>query len=215
MTAIYRVDGNNVITSPDAAGPWDRRMQHGSAPASLVTWAAERIPTPVPMNIARVTIDLMRPVPVAPLTIATEILREGRKIQLCEIKLLADGVQVVGATVLKIKAQAQTLPDGVKELPVTLPLPEDLAGRGRSRRHQPVRAIGLDARRARPLRSGRCRRDLVSRRPSARRRRGHLAGGAGRGRRRFLQRHRLLARLPRLDLHQRRSHRELLAPAGG
>ena len=125
MTAIYRVDGNSVVTSPDAAGPWDRRMQHGSAPASLVTWAAERIPTPVPMAIARVTIDLMRPVPVAPLTIATEILREGRKIQLCEIKLLADGVQVVGATVLKIKTQAQALPDEVKELPVTLPSPED------------------------------------------------------------------------------------------
>ncbi|WP_314953034.1 thioesterase family protein [Bradyrhizobium cosmicum] len=125
MTAIYRVDGNNVVTSSDAAGPWDRRMQHGSAPASLVTWAAERIPTPVPMNIARVTIDLMRPVPVAPLTIATEILREGRKIQLCEVRLLADGVQVVGATVLKIKRQALTLPDGVEELPVTLPPPED------------------------------------------------------------------------------------------
>lgn len=125
MTAIYRVDGNSVVTSPAAAGPWDRRMQHGSAPASLVTWAAERIPTPVPMNIARVTIDLMRPVPVAPLTIATEVLREGRKIQLCEVKLLAEGVQVVGATVLKIKHQTLPLPDDVKELPVTLPLPED------------------------------------------------------------------------------------------
>ncbi len=125
MAAIYRVDGNSVVTSPDAAGPWDRRMQHGSAPASLVTWAAERIPTPVPMNIARVTIDLMRPVPVAPLTIATEVLREGRKIQLCEVKLLAEGVQVVGATVLKIKQQTLPLPDDVKELPVTLPSPED------------------------------------------------------------------------------------------
>lgn len=125
MTAIYRVDGNSVVTSPDAAGPWDRRMQHGSAPSALVTWAAERIPTLVPMNVARVTIDLMRPVPVAPLTIETEILREGRKIQLCAIKLLADGVQVVGATVLKIKLQSQPLPDDVKDFPVTLPSPED------------------------------------------------------------------------------------------
>jgi hypothetical protein len=125
MTAIYRVDGNNVVTSPNAAGPWDRRMQHGSAPSALVTWAAERIPTPVPMNVARVTIDLMRPVPVAPLTIESEVLREGRKIQLCEIKLFSDGVQVVGATVLKIKRQSQPLPDDVKELPVTLPSPED------------------------------------------------------------------------------------------
>ncbi|MGY4599066.1 hypothetical protein ACVWXL_006812 [Bradyrhizobium sp. GM22.5] len=47
MPPIYRIDGDSVVTSPDAAGPWDRRMQHGSAPAALVTWAAERIPTPV------------------------------------------------------------------------------------------------------------------------------------------------------------------------
>jgi hypothetical protein len=124
MDAIFRVDGNRAVTSPDAAGPWDARMQHGSAPASLVVWAAEAIPTPAPMQIARVTIDLMRPVPVAPLTIETEVLREGRKIQLCAIKLLADGVVVVGATVLKIKSQALALPSEVADLPVELPCPD-------------------------------------------------------------------------------------------
>ena len=51
-------------------------------------WAAERIPTPVAMRVARVTVDLMRPVPVAPLTIESEVLREGRKIQLCAVRLL-------------------------------------------------------------------------------------------------------------------------------
>src|ERR1700740_90356 len=103
MGAIYRVDGKHVVTSPDAAGPWDPRMQHGSAPAAFVGWAAEATPTREPMQIARVTIDLMRPVPVAPLTLETEVLREGRKIQLCAVRLLADGVLTVGATVLKIR----------------------------------------------------------------------------------------------------------------
>jgi len=123
--AIFRVDGNAVVTSPHAAGPWDPRMQHGSAPASLVVWAAERLPTPVPMSIARVTLDLMRPVPVAPLTIETEVLREGRKIQLCGIKLKAGGSLVVSATVLKIKSQELMLPDGVEGPPLALPPPED------------------------------------------------------------------------------------------
>jgi Thioesterase-like superfamily len=121
---IFRVDGKRVVTSPDAAGPWDPRMQHGSAPAALVVWAAEAIPTPVPMQISRVTIDLMRPVPVAPLTIETEILREGRKIQLCTVSLKADGVVVVGASVLKIKSQALALPPEISGLPVELPGPD-------------------------------------------------------------------------------------------
>src|SRR5256885_12902179 len=123
MHAIYRVDGNRVGTSPDAAGTWDPGMQHGSAPASLVVWAAEAMPTPVPMTIARVTIDLMRPVPVAPLTLETEILREGRKIQLCAVRLFADGVLTVGATVLKVRKQVQPLPGDVVEPPLDVAAP--------------------------------------------------------------------------------------------
>ena len=124
MDAIFRVDGGDVLTSPNAAGPWDPNMQHGSPPAALVTWAAEALPTPVPMRIARVTVDLMRPVPVAPLTIETEILREGRKIQLCAVKLRANGVIVVAASVLKIKVQANDLPPEADIEPVALPGPE-------------------------------------------------------------------------------------------
>ncbi len=124
MDAIYRVDGNRVVTSPNAAGPWDAGMQHGSAPAALVTWAAEAIPAREPMQIARVTIDLMRPVPLAPLTLQSEVLREGRKIQLCAVRLLAGDTVVVGATVLKIKAQALTLPSDVRDQPVALPGPD-------------------------------------------------------------------------------------------
>jgi Thioesterase-like superfamily len=127
MDAIYRVDGDRVVVSPDAAGPWNPTMQHGSAPAALVVWAAEAIPTKTlptktSMRIARVTIDLMRPVPLAPLTLKTEVLREGRKIQLCG-RLLADGVVVVAATVLKIRKEAQALPSEVGDLPVSLPGP--------------------------------------------------------------------------------------------
>src|SRR5205814_5097782 len=119
-----RVDGHRVTTSPNAAGPWDPNMQHGSPPAALVAWPAEAIPTQVPMRIARVSVDLMRPVPVAPLTIETEILREGRKIQLCAVRLRAEGVLVVGATVLKIKVQESELPPEAAILPVDLPGPQ-------------------------------------------------------------------------------------------
>jgi Thioesterase-like superfamily len=126
MDAIYRVNGNQVVTSPNAAGPWDARMQHGSAPASLVVWAAEAIPTPQPMQIARVTIDLMRPVPVAPLMLETEVVREGRKIQLCAVRLRAGDTVVVGATVLKIKSQTLKLPPEISDAPVEFPGPISL-----------------------------------------------------------------------------------------
>jgi Acyl-CoA thioesterase C-terminal domain/Acyl-CoA thioesterase N-terminal domain len=125
MEAIFRVDGTRVEVGPNAAGPWDPRMQHGSAPAGLAVWAAEAIPTPLPMRVARVTIDLMRPVPLAPLTLEIEVLREGRKIQLCAIRLRADGVTVVAASVLKVKLQTHELPPDVDGPKVTLAGPEE------------------------------------------------------------------------------------------
>ena len=73
MNAIYRIDGNIAHTSETAGGPWDPKLQHGAAPSSLICWAVERLPTPVPMRVARITVDLMRPVPVAPLARALAV----------------------------------------------------------------------------------------------------------------------------------------------
>lgn len=124
MDAVYRIDGNRVLTSPHAAGPWNPHMQHGSAPSALVTWLAEQVPTASPMAVARVTVDLMRPVPVAPLTYEIEVLREGRKIQLIGIRLLSNGTVVTTATVLKIRIEEQPLPPEIKDAPLAVPLPD-------------------------------------------------------------------------------------------
>src|SRR6201995_1269118 len=124
MEAIFRGDGGRVKVGPSAAGRWDPRMQHGSAPAGLAVWAAESIPTSVPMRVARVTVDLMRPVPLAPLTLETEVLREGRKIQLCAVRVRANGVLTVSATVLRVKLTAESLPSDVGGPAGTLPGPD-------------------------------------------------------------------------------------------
>lgn len=110
MNAIYRIEGNTAHTSDFAGGPWDPRLQHGAAPSSLICWTIERLPAPVPMRVARLTVDLMRPVPVAPLTIETEVLREGKKIQLVAVRLLAGGTEVVRATALRIRREDRTMP---------------------------------------------------------------------------------------------------------
>jgi hypothetical protein len=126
MQPIFRVEGNLVEVSDNAAGPWDASMQHGSAPASLVGWAAEQIPPKSPMRIVRASIDLMRPVPLTDLDLQTEVLREGRKIQLCAVRLRAGDAVVAAATVLKVRREAVPLPDDIGDLPIDLPLPETL-----------------------------------------------------------------------------------------
>lgn len=78
--AVFEVREGVAHATPHAAGPWDASMQHGGAPASLISWVVEHIPTAAPMQVVRLTIDLLRPVPVGPLKIKTEVVREGRKI---------------------------------------------------------------------------------------------------------------------------------------
>ena len=126
MDSIYRLEGARVHTSKFAAGPWSREMQHGSAPAALIAHTAEHVPTLAPMRVARMTIDLMRPIPIATLDLETEIVREGRKIQLLSIRLLSEGTEVVRASVLKLRKTDLPLPPEVAERKVEVPLPEML-----------------------------------------------------------------------------------------
>ncbi len=108
--AIFEVKGVAARATSWAAGPWDPGLMHGGAPSALIAWAAEQVESPTPMRIARLTIDLLRPVPVAELTIETQVLRQGRKIQLIEVRLAAGGVEVTRGTVLKVRETDQPLP---------------------------------------------------------------------------------------------------------
>lgn len=127
MNSVYRVSDSVAFTNDCAAGPWDPRLQHGGGPAALIARAVERMPVREPMQVTRLTIDLLRPVPIAPLEIRTEVLREGRKIQVCGVSLLHEGVAVVRATALKVRSCEVSLPDTLAEEKVQLPGPE--AGR--------------------------------------------------------------------------------------
>lgn len=124
MTVLYQVDGNAIAVGPDTHGPWDTQLQHGSCPAAFAVWAAETLPTAQPMRVARLTIDLMRPVPIAPLTYAAEVVRDGRKIQLVSVRILAQGVEVVRASVLKLRRGPASLADAAAEDSLDCPLPD-------------------------------------------------------------------------------------------
>jgi hypothetical protein len=121
---VYAISDSRALTTPLASGPWNPQHQHGAAPTSLICWAIERIPTREPMQVARITVDLLRPVPIASLDIKTSVVREGRKIQLCSAQLFAEGVEVARASVLKIRSVATPLPESVHEETSEFPGPE-------------------------------------------------------------------------------------------
>jgi hypothetical protein len=97
------LDGRFVATQL-ASGPWNPNAQHGGAPAALLVRAFERLPASERLCLARVTYEFLRPVPVGPLEVHSEVARPGRRVQLLDGSMLADGVEVVRARALRVMA---------------------------------------------------------------------------------------------------------------
>ncbi len=60
-------------------GPWDRDSQHGGPPSALL---AKHLIGAAPdhMDLARITVELLRPVPMGPLTAQSEVVRPGVRV---------------------------------------------------------------------------------------------------------------------------------------
>ncbi|MBB4615417.1 thioesterase family protein [Novosphingobium taihuense] len=116
-TWFYEESEGVFTPSVLALGPWDRRWQNGVALAGLVAHLWERAPAPVAMVPARLTLDILRPTPMGPISARVTPLREGRKLQLLEVELLADGVPTIRATALRVReAEAPALAEAIHPL---------------------------------------------------------------------------------------------------
>jgi hypothetical protein len=83
---------------------WSASAQHGGPPAGLLARAIERVPTSIPMHVVRLTVDLYRPVPIdTPVCTETRVVKDGRRIQVVDASLLAEGRTVARASALKIR----------------------------------------------------------------------------------------------------------------
>lgn len=109
-SGVFELDGDIAVPTRLARGPWSAGAQHGGAPAALLARTIERC-DPGPADfVARLTIELLRPVPLAPLTVTARTTRPGKKVQWIEASLTADGVEVARATGLRLRTDDLSLP---------------------------------------------------------------------------------------------------------
>lgn len=111
-TALYVRDGKRFHPTGLTRSFWSDGVQHGGPPVGLLGRAIERSHCAVPMQVARLTVDLFREVPVdEPLTVDTTVIRDGRRIQVVEATLVAGRQTVARASGLKIRTADVPLPD--------------------------------------------------------------------------------------------------------
>lgn len=107
---------DTFVATPATAGPWNGRSQHGGPPSALAARALELHEPDQGQRLARVAIDILRPVPLGKITVRVRTIRPGRRVALLEAVLEADGREVMHARGWRIAA-------GDGQNPVTAPGP--------------------------------------------------------------------------------------------
>ncbi len=123
MSSLFEPDGRNWMPTELARGPWDPGALHGGPVAALIAREMERLDAPVPMRLSRLTVELLRPVPLAPLSVVAEVVRPGAKVGMLEASVArADDATVVAvARAQRIRVKdvefADFVHDDVPEMP--------------------------------------------------------------------------------------------------
>jgi hypothetical protein len=109
--SVFTQADGRIVATEFARGPWDPEAQHGGAPAALLAREFERVAGQDELVFARLTFELLRPVPLGPLEVRAEIVRPGRRVQLLEGSIWTpDGLEVVRARALRIHASSADVP---------------------------------------------------------------------------------------------------------
>ena len=101
--ALWHRDGDSFVPTELTRGPWNPDHQHAGPPAALLARAMEDASTIVAGQTARLTFDILAPIPLAPLTVETRTLRGGRRIEQIEATLAHDGKHCMRATAWRMR----------------------------------------------------------------------------------------------------------------
>jgi len=120
--ALFIPDGDLLVPTDHSRGPWSPTALHGGPVAALAARSAEAVGDGEDLQLVRITLELLRPVPLSPLRITSAVVRPGRKVQLIDTLVEADGVEVAWSRALRIRAARD-------EAPLRPTVPEDDAPR--------------------------------------------------------------------------------------
>jgi hypothetical protein len=126
--AFYEPDGELYRATELTRGPWDAGAQHAGPPAALLGRELELLPEAEGFQLGRVTFEILRPVPIAPLRLSSRVVRPGRRVQLVEAELSVEGKVLMRATGWRIRLSSVGLPP--ESMPASEPPPGPEQGSG-------------------------------------------------------------------------------------
>lgn len=101
--AFYESRGDGrYSSSKDTAGPWSADSQHLGPPSALLTRELERCDNARDMLLARITVEILGPVPIEDLWVSAQVDRPGKSVELLSATLSTVDRTVVRASAWRI-----------------------------------------------------------------------------------------------------------------
>ena len=114
-------DGARYRPTERSRGPWSDEQLSGSMIAALLAHGVEGA-RPEGFHTARLTVDMFRSVPWAPLAVRTEVVRAGRRLHALDAWLEHEGGVVARASALLLRPSEEP-PGRIAEVPAPAPPP--------------------------------------------------------------------------------------------
>lgn len=115
--SMFVPEGDGLLPTEWAVGPWSSDALQGSAYGGLLVRALERHAAATGMTLARLSFDLWRPVTRAPITTSVALLRDGRKARTAEASLVQDGKPVARCTAVFLRIDPGSTPSALAMVP--------------------------------------------------------------------------------------------------
>jgi hypothetical protein len=103
--AFYVPENGHLVPTELTRGPWDPDAQHAGPPAALLGRAVERCEPADGAQVGRITFEILRPVPLEPLTVTARVVRPGRSVELLEASLSGPDGEVMRATAWRLRTR--------------------------------------------------------------------------------------------------------------
>lgn len=111
----------NFRATEHTVSAWGPDLQHGAPPSALLTRAMDRLDPAGKTRLARIAVDLLGPVPLGELRTRARVARPGRRIQLLEGELEANGRTVARASAWMMRTQDTAAVEQTADQPLVLP----------------------------------------------------------------------------------------------
>jgi hypothetical protein len=98
-------------------GPWDPGAQHAGPPSALIGRAIEQLDESGEFQVGRITLEILKSVPIGPVRVEAEVVRPGRRVQMVEATLRNGDGELMRARAWLLRRGEIEIPSDVVSTP--------------------------------------------------------------------------------------------------